>query len=99
VMASLATDISPGVMAQFASWFRGGGALTHKDGSEYSLKKFDVPMLFIAGSKDFVAPLSSQQHVYDSIASKDKSLVIVGRETGSKLEYGHGDLVIGMNAP
>lgn len=101
VMASLASDISPGVMRQFSSWFRGGGTLTRRDGSSYdaSFSKITVPFLFLAGSKDFVAPIDSLRHVYDRIASTDKTFQVVGLECGFKQEYGHGDLVIGVNAP
>jgi alpha-beta hydrolase superfamily lysophospholipase len=94
VMASLATDISPGVMRQFSTWFRSGGTLTRKDGTSYDehFSNIKVPMLFIAGGKDLLAPVASLQHVYDRITSEDKTIEVVD-------DYGHGDLVIGARAP
>lgn len=101
VMANLASDIAPGVMAQFSRWFRGGGVMTRKDGSSYedNFSKIQTPFLFIAGSHDFVAPVDSLKHVYDRISSEDKTFMVVGKECGFASEYGHGDLVIGKNAP
>ncbi len=101
VMANLASDIAPGVMAQFSSWFRDGGVMTRKDGSSYedNFSNIKAPFLFIAGSHDFVAPIDSLRHVYDRIGSEDKTFTVVGKECGFIAEYGHGDLVIGKHAP
>ncbi len=101
IMASLAADIAPGVMHQFAEWFRNGGFLTKRDGTRYdeSFSKITLPMLLIAGSADFLAPPASVEFVFDRVASKDKTLLVLGKETGCAVDYGHGDLVIGHHAP
>jgi hypothetical protein len=33
------------------------------------------------------------------LASEDKTVMLFGRENGDTLDYGHGDLIFGENAP
>lgn len=75
--------------------------MTRKDGTKYedSFSKITLPLLLIAGSKDFIAPPESLQYLYDRASSADKTLMIAGPEGGCKHDYGHGDLVIGRDAP
>lgn len=100
-MASLTADISPGVMEQFATWFRGGGAITRADGSRYEdgYANITAPILLVAGSKDELAPPETLEFVRDRVSSKDVTLRVMGRAQGCRSDYGHGDLVIGPHAP
>jgi pimeloyl-ACP methyl ester carboxylesterase len=101
IMASLATDIAPGVMKQLARWFESGGAMTRSDGTKYedAFPKITLPMLLIAGSKDLLAPPESMRFVFDRVSSTDKTLVVMGKKDGASSDYGHGDLVIAKRAP
>jgi pimeloyl-ACP methyl ester carboxylesterase len=101
LLASLAADIAPGVMQQFASWFANGGNITRRNGSSYEddYRNITVPMLLIAGSRDLMAPKVAIDYLRERVASKDVTLRVMGTETGCKTEYGHGELVIGRHAP
>ncbi len=57
----------------------------------YDLKKFDMPILFIAGDKDKLAPPNAVKYAYKNVGSKDKNYVELKN-------YGHCDMIIGRNA-
>lgn len=101
IMASVTADISAGVMRQFASWVRRGGTLTRIDGTSYEegYGRIKVPLLLIAGAADILAPPETLRFIHDRVASPDRTLMIMGRETGCRLDYTHGDLVLGRDAP
>jgi pimeloyl-ACP methyl ester carboxylesterase len=101
IMASLAADIAPGVMRQFAEWFRNGGFITRADGTRYDqdFSSITAPILLIAGAVDFLAPPESVQFVFDRVSSEDKTFAVMGRASGCVVDYGHGDLVVGKHAP
>ncbi len=51
----------------------------------------DVPLLVIAGTRDLLAPVESVRAAYDVSASRDRTLRL--------LPFGHGDLLLGREAP
>jgi hypothetical protein len=38
------------------------------------------------------------RHVYDNIGSSDKTILVAGRSEGHAEDYGHVDLVMGINS-
>jgi hypothetical protein len=56
-------------------------------------------LLVSGGSQDRLAPPEVLKAQYDLAGSRDKTLVVFGRERGDRLDYGHGDLMFGQGAP
>jgi polyhydroxyalkanoate synthase subunit PhaC len=95
-------DIPAGVLYDFAQWSSGDG-IVRMDGEAVlpGLAAMDMPALFIAGSVDALAPPREVKHAFD-VWGKDhpavpKRFVILGRDYGSKEDYGHGDLALGVH--
>ncbi len=51
----------------------------------------DLPLLVLAGTRDLLAPIASVRPAYDRSASTDKTL--------QTFPMGHGDLILGRDAP
>lgn len=100
LFASLAEDIPPGILRLMLSWVR-SGRLHSSDGTplEDGLERLMVPTLLIAGSKDTLAPPSAVKFVADRVGSDDVQYVVMGKERGCDVEYGHGGLLLGRQAP
>lgn len=100
LFASLAEDIPPGIARQGLAWVRERRMLT-ADGTplDDGLKNIDVPVLLVAGSADHIAPPPAVKHVADNVGSEDVQYVVMGRERGCDVEYGHGGLLLGRHAP
>lgn len=80
----------------------GNGSLKSVDKSlDYSslMERVEVPILITAGAADVVAPPVVQRHLYRAVGSKDKELILFGREAGFSTDYGHGDPIVGRSAP
>ncbi|MFT3711400.1 MAG: alpha/beta hydrolase [Archangium sp.] len=88
----VAADIAGGVGRQFARWVR-SGAFDGEDGFDYraGMKHVTQPVLAIAGERDFLVPPVSS-HLASTLTSGPV-------ETMTAFGYGHGDLVLGRNAP
>jgi predicted alpha/beta hydrolase len=103
VLAGLTSDISSGVARQFLGWLASeDGALRTLDGSfdyEQHFHRMALPMLLIAGARDYLAPPASLSHVAERVSSKDVTLRVMSRDAGASRDYGHGDLVVGRHAP
>jgi pimeloyl-ACP methyl ester carboxylesterase len=60
-----------------------------------------IPALFVAGAGDKLAPPRSVRHAFDLWACDHgdvaKRFVILGRDHGSREDYGHGDLAVGAH--
>ena len=101
LQAHVFEDISAGVMGQFADWVI-NDAIRSRDGSvdyRQSMRALRVPVLLVGGSKDMMAPPGCMRAAAEQIRSEDKTLLLFGREFGSRAEYGHGDLILGREAP
>lgn len=89
----------------FVTWSAGRGVVTVKGGESVlaGLSHVDVPVLFFAGSVDWLAPVHSVRVAYEAWGSAlsmvEKNFVVLGRDThGTAHDYGHCDLIIGRNA-
>jgi pimeloyl-ACP methyl ester carboxylesterase len=99
-ISNAAANIPGGVARQFALWVR-SGRFTSMDGQhDYhaALDRVRIPMLLIAGSKDLLAPPLAVAHAKNKLAGPVK-FAIAGKQHGCKEDYGHGDLILGRNAP
>ncbi len=95
-------DIPAGVLYDFAQWSSGDGVV-RVDGEPTlpKLAHMDMPALFVAGSADALAPPSEVKHAFDVWGSEhpdvEKRFLVLGRDFGSREDYGHGDLVLGVH--
>jgi pimeloyl-ACP methyl ester carboxylesterase len=95
------TDLPAPLLEQFAEWYGGPPGFKRHDGLlDYyaQMSRIEVPMLVIAGAGDLLTPVADLRSVYESIGSRDKSLLICGRAQGFSADYGHVDLILGKDA-
>jgi len=71
------------------------GALDYR----HRLSAISQPVLVLGGTEDRLAPPSAVQAQAALLASADKTVMLFGTENGERLEYGHGDLLLGTGAP
>jgi pimeloyl-ACP methyl ester carboxylesterase len=80
-------------------WFASPEGNISDDGKiNYSreLNRLHVPVFFVVGNKDRVAPLHSIEPGYELCASQDKSFRVFGGD--GMCDYGHIDLILGQCA-
>ncbi len=102
LMANVMADLWRGVMTQLEEWIRTDrftSSVTGEDLRTPSLELEDVPTMVVGGSEDKLAPLHSTQKFFTELRAHDKELVLVGKAFGCEVEYGHGDLLVGRDAP
>jgi pimeloyl-ACP methyl ester carboxylesterase len=89
------------VLAQLAGFVRAGVMRSADGRNDYDagFAHITTPALLIAGAADWLAPEYAVRYFFDRIASARKQLVVCGRAQGYSADYGHGDLVLGENAP
>ncbi len=99
--ARLITSVGRGVLSQVHEWIIHNAfcsvdlRLDYREG----IKRIGQPVLFLAGSRDRLAPPAVMRSAFELAPSSDKTLKIFGREHGDSQEYGHGDLIFGERAP
>jgi pimeloyl-ACP methyl ester carboxylesterase len=62
------------------------------------LKEFITPLLAIAGGHDKLAPKQDIHYAFEHVGSSDKTYLEFSKEAGYRIDYGHLDLNLGMNA-
>jgi pimeloyl-ACP methyl ester carboxylesterase len=63
------------------------------------LRRVTTPALVMGGSRDALASPQAVLGQAKLLASDDKTVMLFGPENGDTLDYGHGDLIFGENAP
>ncbi|EYF07092.1 alpha/beta fold hydrolase [Chondromyces apiculatus] len=103
ILMNLVRDIPAVLQAEFLGWAAGDGEI--RVGGERvldGLAKVEVPVLFFAGSKDNLAPVSAVRHAFEAWGRErpetPKRLIVLGRDFGQQEDYGHGDLAVGARA-
>jgi len=94
-------NLSASVVRQLAKG-REQGYLSSVDGRyNYTegMKKIDVPIFFVVGSLDQMAPPSVMVEAFQKVKSANKRIEILSRANGYAHDYGHVDLVLGKSAP
>jgi pimeloyl-ACP methyl ester carboxylesterase len=101
VMANVIENVSAGVQAQFFRWAR-TDRFDSSDGKidyRLALATAKAPALFIAGSRDLLAPPASVRAGHD-LWGGEKELWVAGTaESKLSADYGHSDLIFGRRAP
>lgn len=98
--ANAVDDISIRVVEQLAESHGKGRFLSADGAHDYTaaLASVEVPLLFVAGALDQLAPPSQALEAHARVGSKDKRIVIFSRANGYSHDYGHVDLVLGEHA-
>lgn len=105
VVQALATTVrdmpSVGVARQYSDLATSGRLRDARKERNYAdgLARITCPILIAAGGQDQIAPPSVQRHLHDAVASQDKTLLILGRQSGFRTDYGHNDSLVGRTAP
>jgi predicted alpha/beta hydrolase len=96
---NVTANIPGGVARQFARWVR-HNRFDSEDGFDYrkGMKAIRAPMLLVAGEKDLLAPVSSVRAAIDFTGGPTEFLRL-NKQNGFSADYGHGDLMLGRNAP
>ena len=71
------------------------------DGFDYlpCLADIYIPQLMIAGVGDrFIAPVSGCRKLHDSVSSKDKTFLLMGKENGFPEDYTHARVINSRSA-
>lgn len=94
-------DISAGVARQFHDWvvndaFR---SLDGKVDYQERMRAHRAPFLLVAATEDLLAPPPCVQRAFSMLGSEEKTLRVVGKSEGNRVDYGHGDLLLGRAAP
>ncbi|MCB9584013.1 MAG: alpha/beta fold hydrolase [Polyangiaceae bacterium] len=63
------------------------------------LSRYQHPTLFIAGERDLLVPPRLVQRTFERAGSADKRYLLFSKDQGHSADYGHGDLLIGKQAP
>ena len=99
--AHLITSVGRGELTQLYEWILHDAFRSVDLRVDYraGIQGINQPLLFIAGSRDHLAPLPVVRGAFELAQSSDKTLKIFGRAHGDTQEYGHGDLIFGESAP
>jgi predicted alpha/beta hydrolase len=97
----LGPEREPGLLIR--EWMRWNVSARWSDstGRDYlaGLSEVDVPVLGVAGRGDhLLAPPAAVQDLLSRFASRDRTLIVAGREAGYSIDFGHPGLVIGRAA-
>ena len=63
-----------------------------------TIENVDVPILIMSGAADQLAPPQTQYDLFDRVGSSDKTLILLGREHGLSVDYGHNDAIVGLSS-
>jgi pimeloyl-ACP methyl ester carboxylesterase len=103
-LANIIENIPGGLNWDFAVWLASSDGRLTFDGVAVlnSLAGVRTPALFVAGAVDRLAPIEAVRVAYQSWGSEagsiDKQLLVLGKNSGTKEDYGHGDLAVGRYA-
>jgi pimeloyl-ACP methyl ester carboxylesterase len=100
VMANVAVSFARNELLQLSDWIDGDvlRSIDHRRDYRKDLAGVQVPMLFIAGNRDLLAPPKAMKAAHDAIGSPDKTFAIASRGKGLEANYGHLDLMVGERA-
>ena len=95
-------DVSVALVRQLGAAAKSKGHI-HRidDGHDYTtgMARIDVPILFVAGALDHLAPPAVVMDGFRRVRSADKRIVVLSRANGFRHDYGHVDMTIGETAP
>ncbi len=91
------SDLPTSLLMQLADWYSEGGFTDVAGQVRYcdELDRIKTPSLVVAGAVDRLTPEEEITHVYESLGSEDKELLVLSRANGCRHDYGHIDPVFG----
>ncbi len=94
-------DPGRGALAQLDHYLEYGRMVSADRRIDYAalMERVQVPILYVAGEGDVLAPMESVVWTYEATGSKDKTLARFGIRDGHRADYGHCDLVWSRHAP
>ena len=102
-LAHLATDLNLRLLRQMSRWAFSSepGFTTYDGGTNYlsALSEVTTPAFFAAGAADGVVLPDSVRAAFDAWGGQASEFHIFGRNHGARIDYGHGDLLVGAHAP
>jgi pimeloyl-ACP methyl ester carboxylesterase len=101
IFNKLVTNESPRIILQFSDWVRSGEFRSVDRSVSYSarLGLLRCPCMFVCGVNDLMAPPKYTRRQVKRLGSRQVRLVVLSRKNGFGADYGHGDLMIGAQAP
>lgn len=100
LMANVFAPIWRGVIGQLDDWLASDTFRSVDGKIDYRehIKDIEAPTLVIGGTVDLLAPPDVTRDLFELLRAPVRQLELFGKSYGHSAEYGHGDLVIGMNA-
>ncbi|MEM1025520.1 MAG: alpha/beta fold hydrolase [Myxococcota bacterium] len=98
LLASLPAPIPPGIMADLARFARIGG-LADEEGRRVDWSEMNTPVFFVAGQRDWLAPVPSVRAAFEGVGAEDKTFLLARNEGQGASDFGHGGLLLGEHAP
>jgi pimeloyl-ACP methyl ester carboxylesterase len=101
IYANLIDSMGYKLLRQLDDWTRHDRFCSRDGARDYRgrLQAVAQPVLVLGGTKDGLAPPTAIHGQAELLGSKDKTVMLFGKENGDALEYGHGDLLFGLGAP
>ncbi|MBI4970842.1 MAG: alpha/beta hydrolase [Candidatus Omnitrophica bacterium] len=90
-------NVSPGVMNQIVLMLKEEYFVSSDGKINYTeeMTKINNPILFVAGRDDNLSDPESVRYGYRKVSSTDKTYLEFSTLNGTKMDYGHDDLIIG----
>jgi len=98
---NLVSSMGYRLMRQLDDWTRHDVFRSRDGRTDYRarLRHVGTPVLVMGGSQDALATPKAVEGQFELLGTEDKTLMLFGRENGDTLDYGHGDLLFGEQAP
>lgn len=99
-MVAAIADMPGPLVADFCGWqARRDGRVTYRGTPVLDLlPAADMPALFVAGSLDPLGRVEGMRAAYDAWGADAKQFLELGRATGARSDYSHGDMVLTAHA-
>ncbi|MDH5654837.1 MAG: alpha/beta hydrolase [Spirochaetia bacterium] len=94
-------NTSPLMLTQLASWIKTGKEISLDGKYNYAetFKKIKCPSLFLGGMKDQIANPAGVVHAYQDCGSRNKKLILYGKNHNGKSDFCHMGMIMGRKAP
>jgi pimeloyl-ACP methyl ester carboxylesterase len=99
-MVNMIANFSRNELLQYSDWIMNDAfrAIDQRRDYRAELPRITVPLLFLAGPRDALAPPDAVKETFESVGSTDKQFHICSRAQGMRVNYGHFDLLIGRES-
>jgi pimeloyl-ACP methyl ester carboxylesterase len=99
-VANIFAPMWRGVLEQLQDWTGEDAFRSHDRQVDYraTVAGLRAPLLVVGGAVDRLAPLGATEALHRLAGAGDRQLARFGRAFGHRVDYGHGDLVLGRHA-